>query len=78
MGAKRPKSLVSIYLSIQVPEEDFEIISDIAGSADHKRDVREVLLTALAQARSLTQVVSASLKVSLGTLGATKDAIIRG
>jgi len=49
---------------LQIPEEHFDMITDIASNSLHKREVREVLLAALGQARSLTQVVNQSLKVT--------------
>ena len=50
---------------VQVPLADFDVIADIASSSTHKREVRELLLAALAQARSLTHLVNSSLKVGV-------------
>ncbi len=49
----------------QVPEEDYDLIADVANSGGHRREAREVLLAALSQARSLTAIVNSSLKVRL-------------
>ena len=48
----------------QVPEEDYDLIADMANSGGHRREPKEVLLAAMSQARALTSIVNSSLKVS--------------
>jgi hypothetical protein len=50
-----------------VPEEDYDLIADVANSGGPRREPREVLLAALSQARALTTIVNSSLKVSAAT-----------
>ncbi len=47
-----------------MPEEDYDLIADVANSGGPRREPREVLLAALSQARALTTIVNSSLKVS--------------
>ena len=46
-----------------MPEDDYDLIADMAGHGGQRREAREVLLAALTQARALTAIVNTSLKV---------------
>ncbi len=56
-----------------MPEEDYDLIADVANSGGPRREPREVLLAALSQARALTTIVNSSLKVSAASSADLKN-----
>jgi len=48
---------------LHIPEEEFDVIADMASTNTDNKEAKEILLAALAQAKSLTQFVNSSLRV---------------
>ena len=57
---------------LHIPEEEFDLIADMAANTTETREAREILLAALTQAKSLTQYVNGSLRVG------EEDLVARG
>ena len=49
---------------LEVPEQEFHMVADLAGEAGPGREAREILLAALAQAQQLTTYVAGTLTVN--------------
>lgn len=57
---------------LHIPEDEFDMIADLAGSTTGEtKEAREILLAALSQAKSLTQYVNSSLRIG-------EEEVVRG
>ena len=58
---------------LDINEDEFDTVADVAGTRGGERDARDILLAALAQARSLTSFVNSNLRVTEEDLVTRRD-----
>ena len=60
---------------LDINEDEFDTVADVASSRGGERDARDILLAALAQARSLTSFVNTNLRVTEEDLVTRRDTV---